>query len=88
MDHGVRSYLSQMGRKGGRKSRRSLSTEVARRMVLVREARRAYRQFHERCFWSFDPKYHITAADIPWVAEKLKEFGGREGWILGSKLCR
>jgi len=88
MDPLLHSYFSQIGRRGGQKSRRSLSPEMARRMVLVREARRAYQQFHTQCFWSFEPQYRITALDIPWVAKRLKEYGGREGWILGSKLCR
>lgn len=56
-------------------------------MVRVREARRAFRKFHTRCFWSTDPQRVITAADVPWVAEQLMTHGGREGWELGAKLC-
>ena len=57
-------------------------------MVKLREARRAYRRFHAQCFWSFDPDYVVTPDDIPWVALKLMEHGGREGWEVGAKLCR
>ena len=57
-------------------------------MVKVREARRAYQRFFTRCFWSFDPNYVVTEKDVPWVASRLMEFGGREGWELGAKLCR
>jgi hypothetical protein len=46
MDPNVKAYLAEIGRKGGRKSRRTLTPDAARRMVAVREARRAYRRFH------------------------------------------
>jgi hypothetical protein len=84
----IRNYLSQIGSKGGRKSRRELDPESARRMVRVREARRAFRRFRSRCFWSHDPSYLVREADIPWVADQLMRFGGRQGWELGAKLCR
>ena len=42
----VSEYLARIGRKGGAKSRRVLSSEDARNMVRVREARRAFRRFH------------------------------------------
>lgn len=37
----VREYLAEIGRRGGIKSRRTLEPETARRMVAIREARRA-----------------------------------------------
>ena len=40
----VRRYLAELGRRGGMKSRRSLDPETARRMVEIREARRAARR--------------------------------------------
>jgi hypothetical protein len=64
-----------------------LDPETARRMVKVREARRAYRRFHTECFWSFDPDYRISASDLPWVAEQLRKHGGRDAWRVGAKLC-
>jgi hypothetical protein len=88
MDSAVRVYLSRIGRRGGRKSRRRLDPATARDMVRVREARRAFHRFHTQCFWSFDPAYVVTLADVPWVAERLMTFGGREGWALGARLCR
>jgi hypothetical protein len=57
-------------------------------MVRVREARRAFRRFYPRCFWSHDPGYVIGEHDIAWVADLLMRFGGREGWELGARLCR
>jgi hypothetical protein len=88
MDPKVRAYLSTIGRRGGRKSRRSLPPDTARAMVRLREARRAYRQFHTQCFWSCDPQYLVTLRDVPWVAEQLMKHGNREAWVIGSKLCR
>ncbi len=84
----IRAYLSQIGRRGGRKSRRRLDPETARAMVRIREARRLYRLFHAQCFWSFEPGYRIGAADVDWVAEQLRKHGGREAWERARKLCR
>ena len=88
MDSNVRQYLQSIGRRGGRSSRRALSAETAHDMVKVREARRAFRRFHALCFWSYEPSYQITSADVPWVAKQLMTHGGRVGWEIGAKLCR
>jgi len=82
----VRSYLASIGRRGGRKSRRRLDPEVARGMVRVREARRAFRRFHATCFWYCDPDYVVTSGDVRWVAEQLMKHGGRLGWQIGASL--
>jgi hypothetical protein len=84
----VRRYLSEIGRRGGLRSRRVLNPEEARQMVRVREARRAFRRFHTRCFWSSPADYVVTAADVRWVADRLMTYGGRDGWRLGARLCR
>lgn len=57
-------------------------------MVRIREARRAYRAYHARCFWSCPPGLVIGAADLDWVAEQLMRYGGREAWEKGARLCR
>lgn len=88
MSREVREYLSRIGRKGGRKSRRRLSPETARQMVRVREARRAYRRFHALCFWYRDPQHRVTLADIPWVVDGLQRHGNRETWEVAARLCR
>lgn len=88
MDDAVRSYLAEIGRRGGRRSRRALDAETARAMVRVREARRAYRRFHAACFWSFSPDYRVGPEDVAWVADRLRRHGGRDAWIAGSRLCR
>jgi len=88
MDSQVRAYLSEIGRRGGRRSRRVLDPETARRMVRIREARRAFKRFHGRCFWSSPKDYLVKAEDVAWVARQLMTYGGREGWRLGARLCR
>lgn len=87
MDETIRSYLSAIGRKGGQKSRRVLSSEDARRMVRTREARRAYRRFYSRCFWSYDPDLDVGYDDIPWVMETLRRYGDRNAWEIANRLC-
>jgi hypothetical protein len=87
MKQDVRAYLAEIGRRGGKKSRRVLDPEAAQAMVRVREARRMYRRFHAECFWSFDPHYRIGLSDIAWVAEQLRTHGGRDAWEAAGKLC-
>lgn len=80
-------YLSDIGRVGGKKSRRELTSDEAKKMVKLRDARKYYRLYHAQCFWSYSESYRITYEDIPWVAETLKKYGGRQLWMLGTKLC-
>jgi hypothetical protein len=84
----VRRYMAEIGRKGGKRSRRRLDPETARKMVRIRQARRAYRRFHASCFWSYRPDLKIGADDVPWVAETLMRTGGRAAWEIGRSLCR
>ena len=84
----IRRYLAEIGARGGRKSRRTLTPEAARAMVRVREARRAFRRYRTTCFWSYAPDLVITAADVPWVAEQLMRHGDREAYLAGDRLCR
>ena len=87
MERSVKKYLAEIGRRGGRKSRRALDPDTARAMVRIREARRLYRRFHAKCFWSFDPDYRIGSSDIAWVAEQLRKHGGHDAWEAAGKLC-
>lgn len=84
----LKGYLAEIGRRGGRASRRKLDPSAAREMVRVREARRAYQRFHAACFWSYDPHLNIGAADVAWVVEQLRRHGGRDAWNVAAKLCR
>ena len=82
----IKEYLQEIGRRGGQKSRRSLSPSQARDMVLVREARRAFKRFKTLCFWSFDPRLKVSRNDIPWMIEQLRKNGGRDAWEVAAKL--
>ncbi len=88
MESALRKYLAEIGRRGGKASRRTLSPEQAREMVRIREARRAYHRFYHRCFWSYAPDLIIGSADIPWVIEQLRKHGGRRAWEVAARLCR
>ena len=84
----ISQYMATIGRTGGRKSRRKLSPEQAQKMVQIREARRAYRDFHAECFWNSPAGLKILETDIPWVVDQLKKHGGQRGWERAQKLCR
>ncbi|MBX9928128.1 MAG: hypothetical protein K2X99_04370 [Gemmatimonadaceae bacterium] len=84
----IRDYLAEIGRRGGKKSRRSLDASTARAMVRVREARRAFKRFHATCFWSYRTDIVIGGDDIAWVAEQLRKHGDRSAWAMAAKLCR
>ncbi len=88
MDSAVHKYLSRIGSRGGKRSRRRLDPDDARDMVRVREARRAFRRFRTRCFWSYSPSLVVALKDVDWVAEQLMKHGGRDAWEIGAKLCR
>ena len=88
MANTIRDYLAEIGRRGGRKSRRTLDSDTARNMVRVREARRAYRRFRTSCFWSYRQDLEIGMDDVDWVAETLMKNGDREAWRIGRALCR
>jgi len=48
-------------------------------------ARRAYREFHASCFWSYREDAEITEEKIPWVMQKLREHGGLRRHFGGLK---
>lgn len=84
----LREYLSRIGRKGGLRSRRELSPEQARDMVRVREARRAFRAFHAKCFWYLRPDLVATLDDVPEIVRGLRRHGGRKGFLIAARLSR
>jgi hypothetical protein len=92
-DASIHAYLAEIGRRGGKKSRRRLSATEARRMVAVREARKAFREHRVDCFWSFrDMEKEINAENALWVAKELSRNGDRKAWLAARKirelLCR
>ena len=88
MDAKTKKYLATIGRKGGKRSRRTLTRAESKEMLRVRKARRAYRKHHTQCFWSFDPNFQITKDMIPWVARRLREHGDAETWHVAAELMR
>jgi hypothetical protein len=84
----IKTYLAKIGRKGGQKSRRKLDPKTAQLMGLLRSARLAYRKYHAKCFWSYDPNLNITINDVAWVGQQLLKHGGMSLAPLGKKLCR
>jgi hypothetical protein len=82
----VKSYLRGIGAKGGRISRRRLDPAQARRMVAVREARRAFRDYKTQCFWSFDPEWNIQSEQVPLVIRTLRNEGNAQAFALAKRL--
>ena len=68
------------------KSRRTLAPQTARKMVRVREARRAYLRFRASCFWSYRHDVHIGLEDVEWVADTLMKNGNLAAWKVGRSL--
>jgi len=84
----ISRYLASIGRKGGQRSRRLLDASTARRMVALREARRAYRAYRDTCFWSYRPDFEIAERDIAWVVEGLKKEGDRRAYAWARRIAR
>ena len=84
----LKEYFARIGRKGGFRSRRRLSSADARDMVRVREARRAFRDFHAQCFWYLRPDLQVTLDDLPEIVRGLRRNGGRKGFLIAARLCR
>lgn len=88
MTAAVKHFLSEVGRRGGLVNKRNLDPATARRMVRIREARRAYRRFHSLCFWSYNPELVIGRSDLEWVVSQLRKYGNRAAWEAAARLCR
>lgn len=84
----VKTYLRVIGSKGGKKSRRSLDSAQARRMVAVREARRAFREYHPTLFWSYPPDLEIHQELVPRLVDEMKREGNKEAFLRAGKIMR
>ncbi len=51
-------------------------------------AQRAFEEFHSRCFWFMRENAQITAEDIPYICQRLRADGGREGFFLAAQICQ
>ncbi len=88
VDPQIKKYLSEIGRKGGRKSKRHLDSVAAQNMVKVREARKVFKKYFVDCFWSCDPELIINLEDVQWVGEQLMKNGSLQCWKIGKRLCQ
>jgi hypothetical protein len=86
MKAAVRNYLAHIGRRGGLKSRRRLDAGHARRMVAVREARRAFVKYKTQCFWPYRPDWEIGLQDVPAIIEQLQREGNREAFMVARHI--
>jgi len=89
----VNAYLAEIGHRGGRKSRRHLSSDDARDMVRVREALRIFRlselieEYRERCLWFMRKDYQPkTTAEILKVLEMIERYGDRAGYERAEEI--
>ncbi len=83
-----KARLFPVGRQGGPASHRTLPPAESRDRVRVREARRAFRDYHPQCFWYLRPDMQVTLGDIPEIARGLRRNGGRKGFLLAARICR
>lgn len=81
----ISEYMAEIGREGGMKSHRKLSVADARRMVAVREARKAFKKHRVDCFWSFRDII-VTADDVPWIVKQLRTNGGNDAWRTANRI--
>jgi hypothetical protein len=51
-------------------------------------ARRAFKEFYARCFWSYREDMEITEEKIPLIIRGLREEGGLAGYRVAAELCR
>ncbi|SPE56278.1 conserved hypothetical protein [Verrucomicrobia bacterium] len=50
-------------------------------------ARRAFKKFSVRCFWSWPADTEITEETIPLIISGLRLYGGHEGYRIAAELC-
>lgn len=81
----IRTYLAEIGRRGGQKSRRRLTAQQARRMVAIRLARQAFREYRSQCFWSYR-EIEIDGGKVAWVSDILRRNGNRAAWKLAARI--
>jgi hypothetical protein len=51
-------------------------------------AQKAFEKFHARCFWFMRVDATLVAEDVPYICERLRADGGREGFQLAAEICR
>lgn len=51
-------------------------------------AQRAFERFHARCFWFMREDMRVGEEDIPYICQRLRADGGREGFFLAAQICQ
>ncbi|HEY0930773.1 MAG TPA: hypothetical protein VGE27_12705 [Gemmatimonas sp.] len=74
MKESVRRYLADIGRRGGIRSRRTLTPEQAQAMVASREAKRAVREFEQSAIGT--PTSDLPGVEI--VRAGLRDLAGQQ----------
>jgi hypothetical protein len=59
------------------------ASERERRLEL---ARKAFKEFYARCFWSYREDLEITEEFIPFVVRGLRQHGGLAGYRIAGEL--
>ena len=54
--------------------------------VVVGRAQELFRQYYAQCFWHLKPDLKITSESVPLVLERLRIYGGRQGYLLAREL--
>ncbi len=93
MKRGVSEYLAEIGRRGGKKSRRHLSSERARDMVRMRELRRLFEleklieSYRVQCLWFLRPDYvPRTTNELLDVLDLIERYGDRTGYERSGEI--
>lgn len=60
-------------------------TQRERRLEL---ARKAFREFSAKCFWSWPEDTEITEEIIPLIIRGLRLHGGHQGYKIAAELCQ
>ena len=84
----LKSRSAPIGRRGGAGSRRTPPPAEVRDAARLREARRAFRDYHAQCFWYLRPDMPVAPGDVPEIVRGLRRHGGRKGFLLAARLCR
>ena len=50
-------------------------------------ARRVFREWFTRCFWSWNPDAVINEQNLPMLIRDLRLNGGHQGYRIAAKLC-
>ena len=54
----------------------------------LEHARRVFKEWFARCFWSWNPDVVITEKNLPLLIRDLRLNGGHQGYRIASQLCQ